>query len=219
MDELNVSTPFPKTPNFQNLTGNVYGRLTVIAYLGSKRSYWLCQCECGNTHRTRADSLKNGSTQSCGCLHKERVTTHGQTIGKRSGEYQSYTHAKERCENPKHHAYARYGGRGIKFLFDSFDHFFKCLGRQPSPEHTVDRFPDKNGHYMDGNTRWATPKEQANNRESTIYLTLDGETKPLSEWAMTSGQAVSLLRDRITRQGWCARCTIHQPPRSRCLHK
>jgi hypothetical protein len=59
-----------------DLTGNVYGRLTVLGDVGKRtgqgRVLWHCLCECGNTTHVRADHLKNGSITSCGCLNDEK---------------------------------------------------------------------------------------------------------------------------------------------------
>lgn len=59
-----------------DLTGNVFGRLTVLGDDGTRNKnsnvLWLCSCECGNTTHVRADHLKNGRTKSCGCLNEEK---------------------------------------------------------------------------------------------------------------------------------------------------
>lgn len=86
---------------------------------------------------------------------------HGQAKGgKCTPEYQAYLHAKRLCENPHDRKFKYYGGRGIQFFFKSFEEFFAALGPRPSPKHSLDRFPNGNGHYERGNVRWATAKEQ-----------------------------------------------------------
>jgi hypothetical protein len=77
-------------------------------------------------------------------------------------EYSSFCNAKKRCNNPKEIGYANYGGRGIKFLFTSFEEFYAELGPRPTGT-SVDRI-DVNDHYRPGNVRWATKQEQINNR-------------------------------------------------------
>jgi hypothetical protein len=92
---------------------------------------------------------------------RKRNTTHGMS---HTREYRSYKAAKERCCNPNHRYFAYYGGRGIEFRYASFEEFFADLGLCP-PGRSLDR-RDVNGHYQPGKCRWATPKEQANNRRN-----------------------------------------------------
>lgn len=158
---------------FRNLTGQRFGRLRVIGFAGvvSGSGRWHCICDCGKLTVVRSSSLLNRCrpTLSCKCLNHERTgmrsRTNSQSLGrKQTPEYRSFRAAKERCNNPGHINFHLYGGRGIKFLFDSFEAFYAELGPKPTPQHSIDRFPNKNGNYEPGNVRWATPKEQANNR-------------------------------------------------------
>lgn len=160
------------------MIGQTFNRLTVLRPSTKRHKhrgpFWICQCICGNECTVRSDGLRNGHAKSCGCLQRETAKKlasekilHGDSRrGKRSKEFRSYCSAKDRCTNPKDTSWPRYGGRGIKFLFTSFEEFLSCIGRRPSQSHTLDRIRN-DGHYEPGNIRWATKSEQAFNRRHT----------------------------------------------------
>lgn len=170
-----VFQPMPQHWRFTDLTGQKFGRLTVLGYAGrsntGRNNLWVCECECGVIVTVLGNSLKSKSTKSCGCLRTElqcesnkRFQTHGETTDNQiSPEYQAYTSAKQRCNNRANHAFTDYGGRGIEFRFNSFEEFLVEVGRRPSIEHSLDRI-DNNSHYETGNLRWATRKQQCRNR-------------------------------------------------------
>lgn len=99
-------------------------------------------------------------------------------------EYRAWLAVKSRCLNTKVEAYAYYGARGITICaawVKDFPAFFKHVGPRPSPEYSLDRYPDNDGNYEPGNVRWATDEQQQANRRTTIWVTLDGEKIPLAE--------------------------------------
>jgi len=144
-----------------------FGRLTVLAFAGTDkyhRALWRCLCECGAEKVIAANDFKSGRTVSCGCFQVEKsrecLTTHGM---RSSVEYRAFYSTRQRCEDIKYEKYHNYGGRGIKFLFTSFEQFFAELGPRPSAKHSVDR-KDNNGNYEHGNVKWSTASEQRNNQ-------------------------------------------------------
>ncbi|HZQ23401.1 MAG TPA: hypothetical protein VFA89_11440 [Terriglobales bacterium] len=100
------------------------------------------------------------------------------TPGWGTPEWRAYHHAKTRCTNPRTKDWQGYGGRGIKFLFVSFEQFYRLLGPRPGPEYSLDRIRVE-GNYEPGNCRWSTPVEQANNRRPR--KTLDEELLEIPE--------------------------------------
>lgn len=154
-----------------DLTGQRFGRLTVIerAPSAGRHPRWLCECECGASIVAYGSNLKRGRTQSCGCLHREGAAammlarrTHQRT---RTPEWWTWQSMKQRCLNPNHAAYRHYGGRGILIhpaWIRSFEAFYAYVGDRPSPNHSLDRI-DNDGNYEPGNVRWATIVQQNNN--------------------------------------------------------
>jgi hypothetical protein len=109
--------------------------------------------------------------------------THGQT---RTPLYRTWSNMLSRCYNPKVPEYRSHGARGIRVCDawrSSYEAFAAAVGTPPTPKHTIDRYPDKNGNYEPGNVRWATQTEQQRNRRDNVVYTHEGITCTLAEWA------------------------------------
>lgn len=181
---------------FLDLTGKKFGKLLVIkrdknyiAPCGSIIAQWLCKCDCGNKTVVSTRKLKSGNTKSCGCYHKEKLkkmlTKHGFRHNKL---YFIWLAIKSRCYNPKNIGYKNYGGRGIKVCDEWLDkengstNFIKwALKNGYKNGLTIDRI-DVNGDYYPENCRWTSMVEQSNNRRNNHFITIENETKTLTQW-------------------------------------
>lgn len=191
-------------------TGERYGRLTVLAFveMRGKTSIWRCRCECGSEKEYRLNNLTQGTSQSCGCLHRERASVHGMH-GTRV--YKIWCGMIQRCQNPNHEQYKNYGGRGIAVDPDwqSFESFFRDMGLPPTERHTLER---KNGDsaYCASNCIWATQQEQQNNRRNNVLLTFEGKTQTISQWARELNLSKTTIQTRVAR-GWPIERVLSQP--------
>lgn len=172
-----------------DLRGRKFGRLTVVRLSnpGAGRARWFCTCECGGFRTTRSDQLQLGGCQSCGCLGVEanarptparlanwaRARRGVKHDMHKTAEYRAWGNMISRCESkdPRHVKY--YQSRGItvcarwrrgEFGKTGFECFYEDVGARPSPGHSVDRYPDNDGNYEPGNVRWATRRQQLQNR-------------------------------------------------------
>lgn len=184
-----------------DLTGKVFGRLTVKGVdtsRVSKRPFWICECSCGNTKSIAGASLRGGDSNSCGCFAKELTVERSKTHGlSKSKTYKTWSGMWHRCTNPKSTQYSVYGGRGISVddSWKSFETFLADMGERPEGM-TIDR-KDVNGNYCKDNCRWATDKDQSNNRRSSKVITFRGESLTQVQWAERLGISVTTLYTRL----------------------
>jgi len=166
---------------FFDVTGHRCGILILQEKVGmcmngrtQKQSLWRAGCECGGEIVAPLSKFRRGYLTSCGCVEKEhKGVKHGATSnGKITPEYSSWRSMLSRCYNKKHINYKYYGGRGIRVCNRwrySFELFLLDMGNKPTKKHSIDRI-NNDGNYEEGNCRWATPKQQANNKRKRISL-------------------------------------------------
>ena len=188
-----------------DLANQRFGRLFVVRFAGMKGPHraWLCRCDCGNEMVTRGSSLSVGGVKSCGCYTREimsKVTTarnlkHGQSRRKsRTRTYQIWVQLP-------HRRFYKLQPPVCSRWRKSFTAFLSDMGACPTPKHTIDRIDNGKG-YAPSNCRWATMKEQQNNRTNNRRLILDGLTLTLMQWSEKTGIPRSTISARIDRLNW-----------------
>lgn len=197
--------------NYKDLTGQKFGRLTVIGLheTETRKTYWVCQCDCGNIKIVRSDSLQNGSIRSCGCLKKEqdKINLEANHKHNMSGTriYEIWQGMKKRCYNPRDLRYHRYGGRGItvcnewKNDFKSF--YLWAINHGYSENLTIDRIDNDKGYSPD-NCRWADRTTQCRNRSTNVNITIGNSTRTLTEWCEIFKVSYETVNARYERNGF-----------------
>lgn len=184
-----------------DLTDKRFGRWTVEKYHSNNN--WVALCSCGTKKIVDGKSLRTGISKSCGCMRTElntkRLTTHGM---RHTAIYEVWCGMKGRCLNVKKDCYKDYGGRGIKVCdrWLKFENFLADMGERPEGM-SIERI-DNDGNYEPGNCKWATSKEQSNNKRSCVIISYGGKKMSLKEWAKHLNINYGTLWDRINRRGW-----------------
>ena len=211
-------------PRANDLRGKRFGRLVVLKeaenseHRKNRHVSWVCKCDCGNTITTKSSNLTRGLTQSCGCLHSDRVkeshTKHGHA---NSRLYSIHKGMKQRCYNPKALRYDRYGARGITVCdewngangFENFYEWSQLNGY--SDGLTIDRI-DNNKGYFPENCRWANSYEQGNNKSSNRLISANGETHTVAEWSRITGINKNTIIGRLDNLGWSEEDSVNRKP-------
>lgn len=212
-----------KAHNFKDLTGQRFGRLTVVSRAENTQSgqtRWNCRCDCGNKKIIMGSSLRKGITTSCGCYRKENLLKCSIKHGKKNTRlYVVWQGMRRRCFDTNIEAYKNYGGRGItvcpKWLdFESFYTWAIANGYDENAkrgECTLDRI-DVNGNYEPDNCRWVNMKAQANNMRKNVNLEYNGETKTLREWCELLNLSYNTIYGRLMK-GWDIQKALETPIR------
>ena len=190
-----------------DLTNKTFGKWKVLSYSCYKHyhNYWTCKCECGKIKDVRDYDLTSGKSKSCGCSNKDLPQAYKKTHGSSKTKlYGIWSTMKNRCENPSSlRAEKNYKNRGIKICkeWHDFSVFQKWALENGYKENlSIDRI-DNNGNYCPENCRWATAKEQAQNRRSNVFITYKSKTQTISQWADELNIKRKTLTERL-RKGW-----------------
>lgn len=202
-----------------DLTGKRFGRFYVIGVAddGQRKTSYICQCDCGNIRKVRADGLTSGRSKSCGCYKRESDSRNVKSVpayktfeerGFKSGGtrlYNIWQGMRNRCKNENNPCYERYGGRGIR-VCDEWNNDFVAfhdwaLANGYAYDLTIDRI-DVDGDYEPSNCRWATNEQQSINRRSNIHIKIGNATKTLSEWCKIFEVDYKKVNARYKRNGF-----------------
>lgn len=197
-----------------DLTGQKFGNLTVVELIPRKYGEpvkWKCVCDCGNERICSSADLKHEGVTKC------KVCTRDSLQKRYPRLVRIYANMKQRCGNPKHTSYDRYGGRGITVCEEwnnSFDAFVEwAINNGYRDDLTIDRI-DVDGNYEPSNCRWATILEQANNTSQNVEITYKGETHSRSEWSRILNIKNATLQNRLN-SGWSIEEAFETPPSKR----
>lgn len=171
----------------KDLVGLTVGFLTVTEYAGSDGHHTLWKCLCAACGKTVVLNSKR-----LGQYRKDKKSRHGMS---RTPIWSVWHSMKERCETPTAQAWKNYGGRGItvcKEWSESFEKFYEDMAPNYKKGLQLDRIDNEKGYSKD-NCRWATPRQNANNRRRTAYV--DG--RPLATWARETGIGLTTLYYRL----------------------
>lgn len=164
-----------------------------------------CRCKCGKIQHNQLRTLRANMSKMCKrCANLGKVRFFSHLLSK-SKEFRAWDNMLSRCHNKNHTSYHNYGGRGISVCNrwrGSFENFLSDVGKAPTANHSLDRFPNQSGNYEPGNCRWATIHQQANNRRTNILVTINGETKTRGEWACIYKIKQKTVSSRINDSGW-----------------
>lgn len=197
----------PKNKKLIDITGQRFGRLTVIRQDGNSKNgsaQWLCICDCGNVKTIRGCNLRFGQTQSCGCYQKEQAKRFGNVYKPTHGHsrerlYRVWKSMLHRCNSIHSSSYDNYGARGIKVCDEWKDYeTFKewAINHGYAEKLSIDRI-NVNGNYCPENCKFSSMKEQANNKRSNHFIEIDGVTKTIAQWAEYSGLPQSTIYQRV----------------------
>lgn len=182
------------------MIGKRFGRLIATQETGRDGNgyRYLFACDCGKELETRGALVRSGKTQSCGCLRSEMTAAKNFVHGMvHSGSYKSWQAMKTRCTNQNQEANKRYWNLGYALEWEVFENFVRDMGERPHGM-TLDRIDNSKG-YSKENCRWATIAQQNRNTKQNVFITHNGKTMCMKDWANETGIPYPTIQDRVKR--------------------
>lgn len=178
---------------------------------------FLCECDCGSRKLIEPVHWERGIVKSCGCKRSELLS---EILSKENPVngirlYRVYMGMKSRCYNPNSDSYRNYGARGISVCDEWLNDFWKFYewayanGYDENAEWgecTIER-KDVNGNYEPSNCEWITIQQQQRNKRTNVFVTMNGETKILTDWHNETGMSLYNLKkiangEDIRKEKW-----------------
>lgn len=201
------------------MIGKKFGMLTVVSEAAKEpknSKHYICLCDCGIQTRVLSSNLTRGNSTSCGCKRKKTCAKRMAGLNARHLQtntklWRTWKGIVERTTKPYSMHYPRYGGAGIGIFKDwlVYEEFAKYIGQPPTQHHSIDRIDNSKG-YFPGNVRWATMKEQARNRKTNVWVTVNDCVMTLSEAA----QALGISKSTACRWVKSGKLTIYEQQKS-----
>ena len=191
--------PVPKSIR-KDLTGERYGRLTVLGFAGYRDTaiMWRCQCDCGRVCDVYRANLRSGNSTQCKkCNHEDqsvRSTTHAMWG---TPEYRAWERVR------KHDKVCR--------RWEKFENFYEDMGDRPTKNHRLARKVAASG-WKPSNVSWVHKSKQQTQRTSSRMITFRGKKQNLASWAKEVGISQAALRSRL-ESGWTVRKALTTKPR------
>lgn len=204
-------------PGLKDITGQIFGRLTVLSRAPNIKNAtsWECKCACGTTKVVRGQDLKSQLVVSCGCYHREASAKRAHKHGYGAAPLRNvWREMNARCYNPEAIGYKWYGARGITVCpewrnsLESFVAWAETNGYQKGL--TLDRI-DNDAEYSPANCRWVTRCEQSRNKSSNRLLVYKGSTLCITDLAKQVGLSVTGLRYRLDVRGMTVAEAVETP--------
>lgn len=203
---------------FKDITGQKFGRLTPMEYLG--KSKWRCKCDCGNIVDVFTQNLIRNNTKSCGCLNKELASKRSKTHGLRNHPvYHIASGIIQRCTNPNNKSYYRYGGKGVGIYplwSNNIGLFARWLLNNGwyegcEVDKDIKSKPNRVGYYPD-TISFISPDENKRHKSNNIQITYHGKTQPLKTWCNELNLPYGTIFHRYKYLNWYDAVTLFETP-------